>query len=385
MKIALLIKRFDPTCGGAENWTWQLACWLAGEGHQVHAVASRFTEEAPRRGIICHAVPKVSSPLAWAAAAEEVLKPLRGRFDVVHDMGQSWCGDVFQPHSGSLIAAFKHSLLSQPRWLRLWKRGVAHVLPRYRTFRRLLQRQYDNDPRTVIAVSRMVARHMSLLHGVSEARLRIVYNGVDVERFSPEHRRKHRDAVRRQLGVGDKPLLFMAAHNFQLKGVPTLLRATALLLRQGQRLHVAIAGHKGVKPAHRLAQQLGAAAAVSFVGSQPDIVPYYAAADVYVQPTFYDPCSLVVLEALASGVPVITSRCNGAAELMRHGREGYIIDSPGDHRALAEAIARLLDPAVRAPMETAARELAESHTFARNGRGILAAYEATAHKRRRAA
>lgn len=383
MRIALVIKHFDPACGGAEHWTWQFAQWLAREGHEVHAVATRFTEDAARLGMVCHAVRSCSSPFAWAAAAEQTVKTLQ--VDVVHDMGHGWCGNVIQPHSGSLVAAFKHDLLSQPPWLRPWKRGAACVLPRHRTFRRLVERQYADDRAIVIAVSRMVGRHLSQFHGVSDARLRIVYNGVDIDRFSPEHRRKHREAMRRQLGVKDEPLLFIAAHNLQLKGVPTLLRAVARLLGQGQRLHVAIAGGKGVGPARRLATKLNAAHAVSFVGLQRDVVPCYAAADVYVQPTFYDPCSLVVLEALASGLPVITSRYNGAAELMHQGREGCVLDDPADDGALAEAIRVLLDPAVRGPMGSAARELAENHSFARNCREILAVYETTAPQRRRAA
>ena len=84
-------------------------------------------------------------------------------------------------------------------------------------------------------------------------------------------------------------------------------------------------------------------------------VPYYAAADAYVQPTFYDPCSLVVLEALASGLPVVTSRFNGVSELLTQGREGYVIYDPADHYELAEALVPMFNPARRAAMGQASR------------------------------
>ena len=90
-----------------------------------------------------------------------------------------------------------------------------------------------------------------------------------------------------------------------------------------------IAGGKKPQRFAKLAEKLGIAHAVTFLGLV-DPVPYYAAADVFVHPTWYDPCSLVTLEASSSGLPVITSRFNGAAELMIHGKEGFVLPDPGD-------------------------------------------------------
>src|SRR5436305_13019775 len=110
MKIALVIKQFDPAFGGAEHWTWQYAHWLLTEGHEVHVAASGFADNAdklPRSAgrIVPHVVPPLPSPLAWADAAAEVAKAVRA--DIVHDMGSGWYCDVFQPHGGSRIASFE--------------------------------------------------------------------------------------------------------------------------------------------------------------------------------------------------------------------------------------------------------------------------------------
>jgi UDP-glucose:(heptosyl)LPS alpha-1,3-glucosyltransferase len=70
---------------------------------------------------------------------------------------------------------------------------------------------------------------------------------------------------------------------------------------------------------------------------------FYHAADLLVHPTYYDPCSRVVLEALAAGLPVITTRFNGAAERITSGRQGYVLESPDDVAGLAQAIVRLCD------------------------------------------
>src|SRR5207253_1658298 len=102
-------------------------------------------------------------------------------------------------------------------WMRPLKRRAAPWLPRYRDFRRLTARQYDNPRRIFLAISRMVAGDLQRYHGVPDEQLRLVYNGVDLERFSPAHREKHRAAVRGRLGVRDDEVLFLiVAHNFRL-------------------------------------------------------------------------------------------------------------------------------------------------------------------------
>jgi UDP-glucose:(heptosyl)LPS alpha-1,3-glucosyltransferase len=372
MKIALVIKHFDPSRGGAEHWTWQYAQWLLGQGHEVHVVASGLAEAGGSGKVVPHLVPELRSPLAWADAAAEAAAAARA--DVVHDMGSGWHCDVFQPHGGSRVASFEHNLLLLPRWLRPLKRLSAVALPRYREFRRLMAKQYADDGRRVIALSRMVEGHMRQYHGVPHDRLRLVYNGVDVDRFSPDACRPHRQAVRRRLGVRDETLLLIVAHNFRLKGVSTLLRAVGRLRRAGRAVRLAVAGGKSSRPYERLAQRLGIAPYVTFLGPQREVVSYYAAADVYVQPTFYDPCSLVVLEAMACGLPVVTSRYNGAGELICGGREGCVVDDPADDRELAQRLEPLLALDVRARKGSAARQRAESHSWERNCREIVAIY-----------
>src|SRR5205085_5096840 len=112
-------------------------------------------------------------------------------------------------------------------------------------------------------------------------------------------------------------------------------------------LKLVVAGSPKTDPWRRLAERLGIANRVKFVGPTADVRRVYFAADVHVHPTFYDPCSGVVIEALTCGLPVVTSRHNGAAELMSPPREGFVIDDPHDHAALAGALAALLDPVRR--------------------------------------
>jgi UDP-glucose:(heptosyl)LPS alpha-1,3-glucosyltransferase len=383
LRIGLVIQRFDPRLGGAEQWTWQFAGQLLKLGHEVHSVAERFGDEVSKLGIVCHLVPRATSRSGFAEAAAGLLRDLR--LDVVHDMGAGHACHVFQPHGGSRTASFEQNLLLLPSWLRPLKRRLARLLSRYREFDRLAAKQYARDGRLVIALSRMVAADMQRFHGVPPDQMRIVYNGVDLQRFSPAYRDQYRNAVRARLGVADKLLLLIVAHNFELKGVPTLLRATARLAAEGRAVHLAVAGGKRTARYERMARSLGAASAVTFLGGVSDPAPYYAAADVYVQPTFYDPCSLVVLEALASGLPVVTSRFNGAGELLTEGVQGSLLDDPADDAELVAKLLPYFDSAERDRQGTAARRLAENHSLERNCRELIRVYSEIAARKKQAA
>jgi UDP-glucose:(heptosyl)LPS alpha-1,3-glucosyltransferase len=153
-------------------------------------------------------------------------------------------------------------------------------------------------------------------------------------------------------------------------------------VRRGEPLRLVVAGGKRLAPYRRFAEHCGAGLATTFLGAVDDAAPYYAAADIYAQPTFYDPCSLVVLEALATGLPVITSRYNGAGELITPGQEGYILQDPGDADELEHFLHELLDPQKRYPMQDAARRLAIAHSLDRNCSEILGVYREIAQRTR---
>jgi len=229
-----------------------------------------------------------------------------------------------------------------------------------------------------------VAADLERIHGVRPARIRLIYNGVDTERFSPDHRRQYREPIRRRLGIPEQSvLLLIVAHNFRLKGVPMLLEAMARWPHPVPADLVVVGGAHPDRFARR-ARRLGIAERTRFVGAVEDTVPYYAAADVYVHPTFYDPCSLVVLEALASGLPVVTSRQNGASELLVDQRDGILLDDPSDVDEFLGSIEPLLVAARRHRMGQAARRLALKHTLTRNVDELLGVYEEICQTRRRA-
>ncbi len=374
MRIGLVVEQFDPRRGGLEQWSAQFARQIVDRGHELHVVSNRFGESTADLPLRAHRLPASRSRIGFAVAAERVLRPLD--LDVIHDTGAGWYCDVFQPHWGSWSALNEQKLLMLPPWTRPWKRMLIRWLPRYHQFRRLMARQYANDGRLVMALSSRVASDFQRFHGVRPEHIRLVYNGVDTDRFTPANRARHRAEVRRRLGVDDRTtLLLIVAHNFHLKGVPVLLAAVERLVARGRRTHLVVVGGKRIDRFLRGTRWSRSDRAVTFTGAMDDVAPFYAAADVYVHPTFYDTFSLVVLEALASGLPVITSRFNGAVELFTEGVEGHVLPDPTDVDALLARLEPLFDPAVRERMGRAARRLAEKHTFSHNVDQVLAVYE----------
>jgi len=300
--------------------------------------------------------------------------------DIVHDMGVGWSADIIHPHSGSTIALWEHNLLRIPKWrqIRFWREK------RYRELAELERRQLANSHSTIIAVSQMVARHFESYHQLARHRIRIIYNGVDVEKFTPLQRARYRDTTRRELGIKDEVMFLMLAHNLLLKNADATIRAAARLLKGGAGLRLVISGGKRPERFIKLANELGVAHAVTFLGLV-DAIPYYAAADAFVHPTWYDPCSLVTLEASACGLPVITTRFNGASELMTDGKEGFILSDPADVAALASSMEQLLDPSLRDTMSKAGRAFAVQHTFEQQTTEFLELYCEIVSRKGRAA
>jgi UDP-glucose:(heptosyl)LPS alpha-1,3-glucosyltransferase len=141
-------------------------------------------------------------------------------------------------------------------------------------------------------------------------------------------------------------------------------------------VHALVIGRGRAAPYERLARRRGCREVIRFLPAAPDVRPYYAAADLLLQPTYYDPCSMATLEALACGLPVVTTRFNGAGELIEPGVHGYVVDDPREVEALARSVLALRDAQVRARCGEAARRLAEAQAVEQNYRAMAARFEA---------
>ena len=385
MRIALVCERFAPEFGGAAQWGRQVTRRLARRGHDVAVLtfASPGDDAPDEEGIDVRRLPWQPSRLARARAMERLVREARA--DVVHDTGVGWSFDVFHPQMGARLANYRRDMASRTPRERLRER----LRPRHwrwlRELRQVERRQFGCDDALFVAVSSMVASSMRDLYGVRPERIRLVPNGVDAAPPAAPEREESRREIRDYLDVADDETLFLfAAHNARLKGVRPLVEAVRLLRSRQARVRLALIGSEPDTDLRRRIADGGLRGTILSCGFVADAAAYYAAADAVVLPSYHDACSLTVFEACAFGLPVITSRYNGASEHLTDGREGFVVGEPDDVPALAERMHALTDVALRGRMSSAAIELARRHDFERNVDAIeLVLWEAADERRRR--
>ncbi len=351
LKVALVLDRFDVELGGLESWTERLARWLLERGHAVSVVC--FGGSVGALPIELHVVDGRGGPLARAAAVDRRLARLPA--DIVHDTGTATGADIIQPQTGSRLVNLEFDIAGLPPWQRLRARLSPRALWWRRELRQLERRQFS-DPSRLIAVSQMVRDQIALCYGLDAAQIAVVHNAIETQRFAAGKLVALRAPARAKWALGDATTFVLVANNFHLKGVGAALQALARLRLVPARLRLLVAGSGDVPSFERLAHRLHVADQVVFAGRLNRVEEAYAAADVALQPTRYDACSLATIEGLASGLPTITTRRNGAAELLADGTHGYILDDAEDVEGLAAAMERLLQPELRRQMGQAARE-----------------------------
>ena len=282
----------------------------------------------------------------------------REKFDIVHAMLPVMRCDVGHPHAGRAIAAGKEkpvSALFNPR-----RRRMASVE------QELLK---SANPPRVLCLSEYVKRSVRKYYQLDDTHLPVLFNAVDLNRFEAPLSRPRRDVVN----------ALIVAQDFERKGLADAIGAIAEL--RDQPIKLTVVGSDSSGPYRRRAQSLGITDRITFVGGALDPRPYYREADFFVLPTKHDPCSLVVLEALAMGLPVITTKNNGASEIMTDGVHGRVIDAPTQ---TTDAMRDLLDPDRRARMSGACIELRPRLSYEHHLRTLLEIYESVIRARGRA-
>jgi UDP-glucose:(heptosyl)LPS alpha-1,3-glucosyltransferase len=385
MKVAIIQQHVDVQRGGAETSTLEMARHLVRLGENVAVICQGDTER-PFVDQNVTILPVVARGISRTLQAYRFLQGARTlcrreRFDIVHAVTPCLSANVYQPRGGTYPETIARSLarVRSPLLYNLKRLGRRfNVRQQFlRRIEQMLLGKYRGRV-FVAAISDYVRRQVEGGFGFPPQRTRVVFNGVDIAPLGEEERTQQRGRLRAELGLdAQAPLLLFVAHNFKLKGLAELIWATAAAPQTDASAPwtVVVAGRDNPRRYQRLARQLGVAARVRWVGTSTPIRDWYAAADVLAHPTWYDPCSRVVLEALSVGLPVVTTRYNGAAEAIEPGRHGLVVEEPDDVADLAAALGLALQPALRAACRADAARLHEHLSMARHARELRAFYE----------
>jgi UDP-glucose:(heptosyl)LPS alpha-1,3-glucosyltransferase len=367
MHFALGRQRYTPY-GGAERFIERALGALDGRGVAVTVLAREWIGD-PGRMIRCNPFHIGRLWRDWSFARAVCRRLARESFDFVQSHERVACCDIYRAGDG-VHAQWLHnrSMILSP----VGRLGLA--LNPYHRYVLAAERRLFASPRlrAVICNSRMVKNEIRARFGMSETKLHVIYNGIDLEAFHPRLREAHRAAVREKLGIPQRaPVHLFVGAGFERKGVFRLIEAFALSRQRDA--HLVIVGRdKTLARAERVASARAIASRVHFAGAQGDVRPWYGAADTFVLPSLYDPFPNAALEAMACGLPVVTTWQCGTAELIEDGVNGYVVDALAAD-ALAERLARL-DVTSAHEMGRRARERAEGFSLEAMTEQLLALY-----------
>ena len=367
MKVALVCKKYSLQEGGLERYTYFLSRELIRAGHEVHIFANTWQEEP---GIIIHRVPMVrlSSPaknLSFAFFTNRALSEIK--FDIIHSMERIFYQDIFRASDGinpvQMQQKYPHPIV---RFIKkIGPRRLALSYLEYRIF-------VDKGCKIVMTNSELVKRNIIEHYMMDPEKIVVIYNGVDTSRFNPKVKEKYRKSLRERYSINKEELtILFVSNNFKLKRLQLVLEA--LLLLKNNKIRLFVIGTDNHTTYQRWVVNNGLTDQVLFLGPKRNIEKYYAASDIFVLPTLYDAFANVCLEAMACGLPVITTDSNGAADLILDRENGYILKTQRADE-LAARIKALESESDRVKMGTAAAAEAATFTMKKHLSEVLKLY-----------
>lgn len=383
MRIALIVEHFQSGGGGVEGAAWQVTRELSRAGDDVHVLCRRSFDPGHLDSSDPHRVPPptVHALSAWAGwqpwrvlafsrAAQRRIERTPSGFDIVQSFARTRHQDVYRAGAGC-HADFMRRCYSP--FGAAWR----NLSPRHRVLLAMDTRILSDPRQWILCPSQQVADELAGRFEEAAPRLFVLPNGVDCEAFRPGDHAAAARTLRRQRGAEDGCVWLFAGSGFARKGLDSALAALARLREPSLQLWVA--GRDAIGPWQRRARALGVADRVHFLGPSDRMPELYAAADGLLLPTRYDACSNACLEAAACAKPVISTRNNGAMEVLAD--DAVTLDDPEDVAAIAAALHSLADPASRHALGERARKRVEGHDWRAHVRQLRDFYQRVIEQR----
>jgi glycosyltransferase involved in cell wall biosynthesis len=387
LRIAVVSPFLDRRHGTERCIVEQIEHFLRRPGCEIHIYSQsvrdldviRFRRSAHPQPIpakpVWHRVPVLPGPhllnFLWWYFANQALRwfhvKFHGlRFDLVFSPGIN-CKDA-----GAIVVhvVFQEFFRQVHQDLRLRDAPLSawpvllHRALYYRLIMALENRIYRNPRISLATVSKRTAEELALHFARSD--VSVIPNAVDLARFNPPERLRRRELARKFLQLPDEEfVLLLVGNDWKSKGLASLLHAVATL--QHLPLRLLVVGRDDSTPFLALIQRLRLAGRVLFQPPSPDIMQFYAAADVYTGPSLHDSFALPPLEAMACGLPVITSVTNGGSQIITEGADGFVLRDAQDSAALSRLITQLYEqPELQRSIGENAARTAQSYSWHRN-------------------
>ena len=366
MNIGFIRMRYTPY-GGAEVFLSRFIDELIKNGHTCHLFAAQWDKDG-KDDVIFHKVktfgPSFLRLLSFAVNAWFVVKRIAP--DVIVSFERTLYQDIYRAGDG----CHKEWLIQRKKsgGRSVIKNIITFLNPLHLTILYLEKRLFRSKKlKYVVANSNRGKEEIIRHYKLPADNICVIYNGIDINEFKPGCIDKNRAAYREKLNIKDETALLFVGSGFERKGLGFLIEAVGILKRSGyNKIKLIVAGKGKIKKYKNAADRLGIGKDVIFTGPVKDVQGYYSASDIFVLPSIYEPFSNACLEAMASGLPVVTSRINGASEILTDGKDGIIIDNPSNPEEIAEKIKPLLAGQARHAAGMEARMTVAKYSIEKN-------------------
>jgi len=380
MRILLVSKLRVSTNGFAIGYSSELSKRIAKE-HEVHIIPTNlFLPSVDIQNAIIHD-PLINSKLfsrhRTLAKVLDLLKVYintkyvervkeKFKIDIVHSNGETdtWKCDVATIHYCHRIwdEVIKNNTIQRIQ-------NMCNPLRKYRLY---IERKLIDRAKKIIAISNREREGTIKQYGIPEDKVVTIHLTVDAKKFKPDSEK--RSKVRERYGIDEDTIVLMfAGADFKRKGLANLIKALPMIK---ENVKVFVVGSGKSKYYKNLAMKLNVLDKIIFTGRVRDIAEYYSASDIFVFPTMYEPFGFVIAEAMASGLAVVASRTAGAAEFIRDGFNGLLIDDPTNPMEIAEKVSSLIkDESFRISLGRNARKIFERYTWDDVAKRTLEVYE----------
>ena len=321
MKIALIRNRYTPDHGGAEKVAARFVDYFINRGHEITVFSEKFSgvESDKLKWIKVPKSTGLSKTSAFHRQVQNILNKdnCRDEFDIIYTMCRTFPADIFR-----VTEQLHHE------WLPIGYSCWAKFNPRHRAILKLEKNAINStNMRHIIVNSELLKNQVIKRFKFPEENVSLVSNGIDKNVYYPAEEGE-KDIIKKKLHLSDRFVCIFVAANFKIKGLNEAIKAIAGLDKE-IRDHVTllVVGKGKPKPFLELAQKLGVTDNLVFAGKQTKMREYYIASDLLLYPSHYETFGNVILEAYACGIPALTTKMVGAAELIKDNQNGFLIKS----------------------------------------------------------
>ena len=369
MKIGIVLSRCHRF--GSSRYLVETIPYFADKGHEIHLFANSW-DPIDHPNIFFHKTPRIFAGNIFLRESFNTISNTIILKNYKFDVTLAQPTRYFTPEIGEMQFVYK-AWIDYKRSSGIKDNFKVRMSDSWLSW---MEKRNVKKCKEFIALAGCVKKDMVKYYGIPEEKVSVCYSGVNLDEFTPKNKKLYRESVRKKFGVKeDEVLLLFVGNPFSRKGLDYLIKSLPLV--KNKKFKLLVSGKDDPKPYIELAKNLGVENKIIYnLGLTSEIRQIFAVADMFVFPTLYETFGLVILEAMASGLPVITSEIAGAAELMNNKKDGLILKNPENPKEIANNINYLLDnPQECERLGKMARKKSENYSWTNTAKCMLKVLE----------